>query len=299
MIIGGTSIKEWELKSNKKRIPEYLIKDPKFINTLINKVGNYVEGDFVSCLSKLKEKAWELVPLWKDKGKEAHLFKELWKLQTIIKHFAKTRILRKTSAIHSFSSLELELLHTTMIEWNGSQDDKKWRIKAIPRMIKAEMDQTVVLKQQLGIFVDEHPSCLSHKSSPYVKGVIVDEVISYNDNVVKKAIKDFWESLFSTERPYNKDSLNELIANHHLHFPPVERHDVDKKKVNKLLQRTNNTSTRPNGIPFSLYKVTQEKYFDMWVELIQQAGKIIEFPPSFGESQLCLILKVKNILCPD
>ena len=57
MIVGGTSIKEWKLKSNKKRIPEYLIKDSKFINALINEVGNYVEGDPVSCLIKLKEKA--------------------------------------------------------------------------------------------------------------------------------------------------------------------------------------------------------------------------------------------------
>ena len=120
MIIGRTSIKEWELKFNKKRIPEYLIKDPKFINALINEVGDYVKGDPVSCLSKLKEKVWKLVSLWKDKGKKAHLFKELWKLQTIIKHFVKTRILRKTSTIHSFSSLELELLHSVVIKWNGS-----------------------------------------------------------------------------------------------------------------------------------------------------------------------------------
>ena len=55
MIIGGTSIKEWKLKSNKKRISEYLIKDSKFINIFIN------EGNLVSCLIKLKEKAWELV----------------------------------------------------------------------------------------------------------------------------------------------------------------------------------------------------------------------------------------------
>ena len=80
MIIGGISIKEWELKSNKKRIPEYFIKNPKFINALINEVEDYVEGDPVSCFSKLKEKAWELVHLWKDKRKEAHLFKKLWKL---------------------------------------------------------------------------------------------------------------------------------------------------------------------------------------------------------------------------
>ena len=37
----------------------------------------------------------------------------------------------------------------------------------------------------------------------------------------------------------------------------------------------------------------------MWVELIQQVGEIIEFLPSFGEIQLCLILKVKNIPYPD
>ena len=166
-------------------------------------------------------------------------------------------------------------------------------------MIKAGMDRTAVLEQQLGIFVNEHPSHPGHKSSPRVKGVIVDGVISRDDNVVKKAIKDFWESLLSTERLYNKDSLNKLIADHHPCFPPVERHDVDRKKVDKLLQRTNNTSTGPDGIPFSLYKATQEKYFDMWVELIQQADEIMEFPPSFGESQLCLIPKVENIPHPD
>ena len=35
------------------------------------------------------------------------------------------------------------------------------------------------------------------------------------------------------------------------------------------------------------------------VELIQQAGEVMDFPPSFGESQLCLIPKVENIPRPD
>ena len=83
--------------------------------------------------------------------------------------------------------------------------------------------------------MDEHPSCPGCKSSSCIKGVIVDGVISHDDNVVKKAIKNFWESLFNTERPYNKDSLNELITDHHPHFPPVEKYDVNRKKVDKLL----------------------------------------------------------------
>ena len=74
---------------------------------------------------------------------------------------------------------------------------------------------------------------------------------------------------------------------------------MDRKKVDKLLQRPNNISAEPDSILFSLYKMTQEKYFNMWMELIQQAGEIMEFPPSFGESQLCLIPKVKNIPCSN
>ena len=131
-------------------------------------------------------------------------------------------------------------------------------------MIKAGMDQTAVLEQQLKIFVNEHPSCPDHKSSPCVKGVIVDGVISHDDNMVKKAIKDFWESLLSTERLYNKDSLNELITDHHPCFPPVERHNVDRKKVDKLLQRTNNISTGPDGISFSLYKEKLSVWCTTW-----------------------------------
>ena len=58
-------------------------------------------------------------------------------------------------------------------------------------MIKARKTQIAVLKQQLRIFVDEHPSCLDCKSSLCVKGVIIDGVIFHDDNIVKKAIKDF------------------------------------------------------------------------------------------------------------
>ena len=65
-----------------------------------------MEGNSVSCFSKLKEKMWELVSLWKDKGKEIYLFKELWKLQIIIKHLTKTKILKKVSTIHSFFFFE-------------------------------------------------------------------------------------------------------------------------------------------------------------------------------------------------
>jgi len=63
----------------------------------------------------------------------------------------------------------------------------------------------------------------------------------------------------------------------------------------KLLNRTNNTSTGPDGIPFSLYKELSEEYLYMWCDLIQKAATEELFPESFGETQLCLIPKVENI----
>ena len=45
LLIGGSSFKEWEIRANKKSIPEYLINDHGFINTLIERMGTFSEGD--------------------------------------------------------------------------------------------------------------------------------------------------------------------------------------------------------------------------------------------------------------
>ena len=50
----------------------------------------YSVGDPVTCLDKMKSEAWRLTALWKDKHKKAHLFKKLWKLQTLVKKLRTT-----------------------------------------------------------------------------------------------------------------------------------------------------------------------------------------------------------------
>ena len=136
VMIGGASVKEWEINSQKKRIPEYLINDPKFISALSEAVGNYSVGDPVTCLDKMKSEAWRLTGLWKDKHKEAHLFKKLWKLQTLVKKLRTTQILRKDSPAHPFTSLEAELREAVAENWNNPLKGRKWRLKIIPWMIK-------------------------------------------------------------------------------------------------------------------------------------------------------------------
>ena len=165
-------------------------------------------------------------------------------------------------------------------------------------MIKAEMNWIAVLEQQLGIFVNEHPSHPGYKSSLCVKNVIVDGVISHDDNMVKKAIKNFWESLLSTKRPYNKDSLMNWLLTIILAFPQLRDMMLTRRKLINFF-REPITLAQDLMVFSSLYISNTRKVFWHVGELIQQAGEIMEFPPSFGESQLCLISKVKNIPCPD
>ena len=73
-MIGGASVKEWKINSQKKRIPEYLINDLKFISALFEAIGNYSVSDPMICFNKMKSEAWRLTALWKDKHKEAFFF---------------------------------------------------------------------------------------------------------------------------------------------------------------------------------------------------------------------------------
>ena len=123
--------KEWKINSWKKRISEYLINNPKFISTLSEAVGNYFVGDLVICLDKMKSEAWRLTVLWKNKHKEAYLFKKLWKLQTLVKKLRTTQILKKDSPAHPFTFLEAELRETVAENWDNPLKGQKIEIKKL------------------------------------------------------------------------------------------------------------------------------------------------------------------------
>ena len=119
------------------------------------------------------------------------------------------------------------------------------------------------IEGQLGIFIDSHPARPKTRSFPRVKGIVVDGVISKENNMVQKAIKEFWGNLLGLVRLYNKDSLQKLIENHKPQFPKIDYHVVERAKIDKLLQQCNNSSTGPDGIPFALYRVISEQLCDM------------------------------------
>ena len=96
---------------------------------------------------------------------------------------------------------------TSSLGWKGLKEGKSWRRGIIPRMISVALKKIECIEGQLGIFIDSHPARPKVKSSPRVKGIVVDGVISKDNGVVQKAIKEFWGNLLSSVRPYNKDSL--------------------------------------------------------------------------------------------
>ena len=73
----------------------------------------------VICFDKMKSEAWRLTALWKNKHKEAHLFKKLWKLQTLVKKLKTIQILRKDSPTHPFTFLKAELREAAAENWDN------------------------------------------------------------------------------------------------------------------------------------------------------------------------------------
>ena len=108
-----------------------------------------------------------------------------------------------------------------------------------------------------------HPTCPNKKSSPKVREVIVDGILSCDSSIVREAIKGFWGDFLGTECPYDLKALDELLDNHPFCFPDSENHTIDLLKVEKLLLQTNHTSAGPDGISFSFYWKTYKKYQKM------------------------------------
>ena len=96
---------------NKKSIPEYLINNHGFINTLIERMGTFSKGNDPSeFLTRFKTTAWELVLYWRERNIEAALFRELWKIHSLVRSLCNSHILRKSTVQRPYSSLEMGLL---------------------------------------------------------------------------------------------------------------------------------------------------------------------------------------------
>ena len=58
-------------------------------------------------------------------------------------------------------------------------------------MISTVLKKSECIEGQFGIFFDNHPARPKARSSPRIKGIVVDGVISRDNGVVQKAIKEF------------------------------------------------------------------------------------------------------------
>ena len=155
-------------------------------------MGTFSKGDdFNEFLTRFKTTAWELVPYWRERNTEAALFRELWKIHSLVRSLCNSRILRKSTVQRPYSSLEMGLLDQASLGWKGLKEGKLWRRGIIPRMISAVLKKIECIEGQLGIFIDSHPARPKVRSSPRVKGIVVDGVISRDNGVVQKAIKEF------------------------------------------------------------------------------------------------------------
>ena len=133
-------------------------------------MGTFSKGDdFNKFLTRFKTTAWELVLSWKERNTEVALFRELWKIYTLVRSLHNSHILRKSTIQRPYSSLEMDLLDQASLGWKGLKKGKLWRRRIIPRMISAVLKKIECIEEQLGIFIDNHPTKSKVRSFPRVK----------------------------------------------------------------------------------------------------------------------------------
>ena len=148
-------------------------------------MGTFSESnDFNEFLIRFKTTVWKLVPYWRERNTEAALFRELWKIHFLVRSLHNSHILRKSTVQRPYSSFEMGLLDQASLGWKGLKKEKSWRRRIIPRMISAALKKIECIEGQLGIFIDHHSMRFKVKSSPRVKGIVVDGVISRDNGVV-------------------------------------------------------------------------------------------------------------------
>ena len=214
ILVGGSLIKEWEFKSKKKVIPDYLIKDKTYIRAITKLVGKYEGDQPFEYLKKIKETAWKLAETWKDNKSKFKIFKELWRKRNLVKRLKETKILRKPNISNPYSSDELKLMEEVIPLIRGENRSKNWRKKIIKMITRIVMKQGEILGRQMEIVKVDFSIKTKEKKSTSIKGVFIDGIIKRDGKEIRKSIKEFWGNLLGTKRKFDKKTLDNLLGNH-------------------------------------------------------------------------------------
>ena len=76
------------------------------------------------------------------------------------------------------------LLDQASFSWKGLKKEKLWRRGIILRMIFVAFKKIEYIKEQLGIFINNHSMRPKVRLSLRIKGIVVDGVISRDNDMV-------------------------------------------------------------------------------------------------------------------
>lgn len=297
-------------------IPPHIATHPAFVRGVKEGIPKYEDwnGSPASYLSKLNETAMNVYRRWRrepppDASKST--IDLYWETVILLRTALKARLIpqNKKSRIHNeiVNELRNKPEHITI-------PFKVWRKKAKAEYIALINDKMNSYRS----FIQPHlqvpaPIIDPFKSTPLpisscktVNPLIIidpDTNLPCPDPRRKQDILGvFWSNILGSTRPHHQQTLSSLLQDYPKLPENINPNNFlfSQDTVDKIVNKSNKSSTGPDGIPFCLYSALSSHTSSLWMDLCMGLGRgQVSLPAGFTDSRLVLIPKKDHAVLPQ
>lgn len=298
-------------RSGHRVIPPHIASHPAFIKEIKEIIPKYDDwlGSPIEYLNILNSSSHLLLTKWENEPLiiNPSINTQIWAATSLLKICLNSKRipLRHKSLIHQ--SLYTEFQNKPE---NTNRPHSYWRrkdhgnftqrVKEELKTLKSLQRPQIYITPNLFDLLAPHPSFIKPKGKATKLNIINPETgfPATNPSVEKNLLKSFWEQILSSSRPHNPDILETIIQDYPK-IPPNTEVDFSDIFLEKVIKKSNKSSTGPDGIPFCLYSLLSDHTSTLWMDLCNDLGNGAIFPPHFTDSRLVLIPKEDHPVMPS
>lgn len=193
-----------------------------------------------------------------------------------------------------------ERIKTHPKELKGAKLKRRWRCLLRDEIFhyanesRMEMEHLRMERRGASIKITRPPLVPDRLIDPETKEEITD---SKERN---RVMLEFWEKVFTIERPYNQEVLKEALDENPMTIEENMECRIKEEAIKTAVCKSRQSCPGPDGIPFEFYANTYEWLAPLWKRLCNMAGRSPGiFNAEFAESMIFMIPKKPTPGGPD
>jgi len=295
-------------------IPPHIASHPAFIKAIKDQTPKFItwkESPF-DYLNLLKKTAHEIYNIWKSNpppeiSKSIHF--RTWEITSLIKITQRSKRIPYKNNAKIHQDLYKELSNRTE---NQNVPHRVWRRRCCLDYLARLKEEYKILSSLQAPSLSISPEIIDPFKTPSVSLPkdkfssplnIINPTTNFPTQTPKETsdvLSNYWSEILSPQRPYDPILLEEILLDYPKlpTQPPRSYPSFSNDLINKILNKSNKSSTGPDGIPFCLYTHLKSHTAPLWSKICKYISTGGTIPDDFTESRLVLIPKKEGPLYP-